>query len=338
MGAGTRTRAKLNVRPRPLVVNATGAIQKNNTLIDPKPRTHTKQATTPISKCSQLSHTHAVELATLKCSLLNAVSHLLFPTSLFLSVLVHVFALSSSLGMKILLHAFPLSSSSTPQLSTYLTFISFAFPSQQEKPSRFLTLHVCSSSSSFPRCIFHGFHHVFFTLSLLLGYSSLSLSFLFLPLASPSFFPNVACVLAVAPALCAPARVARAMASDFHANLNVAAGVVSGTLTACGSTPLAVWGALPKRRGNAGSDSELPYHMNTFLEVRWDCVSLPSLLSHALPFCSLLLFFVFVFAFSSSLSYLLPLCTSTSSSSPPLLLLGVFLLFSRLLLTCFRLS
>ena len=114
---------------------------------------------------------------------------------------------------------------------------------------------------------------MFFTLSLPLGYSSLSLSFLFLPLASPSVFPNVAYVLAVAPALCAPARVARAMASDFHANLNVAAGVVSGTLTACGSTPLAVWGALPKRRGNAGSDSELSYLLNTFLEVRWDCVS-----------------------------------------------------------------
>ena len=188
----------------------------------------------------------------------------------------------------------------------------------------------------------------------------------------PSLLPNVADALAVAPALCAPARVAparvaRAMASDFHANVNVAGGVVSGTLTACGSTPLAVWGALPKRRGNAGSDSELPYHMNTFLEVRWVCISrsryshphslslcnlsdspstqpdarfLPSLLSHALPFFSLLLFFVFVFALSSSLSYLLPLCTSSSSSSPPLLLLllGVFLLGCRLLLICFRLS
>ena len=209
---------------------------------------------------------------------------------------------------------------------------------------------------------------MFFTLSLPLGYSSLSLSFLFLPLASPSFFfsPNVAYVLAVAPAHCAPARVARAMASDFHANLNVAAGVVSGTLTACGSTPLAVWVSLPKKRGNARSDSELPNHLNTFLEVRWDCVPhsrshshshslslcnlsdcpsarthahfLPSLLSHALSFFSLLLFFVFVFAFSSSSSYLLPLCTSTSSSSPLLLLLGVFLLRRRLLLLCFRLS
>ena len=83
----------LNVRPRHPVVNATGAIQKNNTLVDPKPRTHTKQATTPISKCSQLSHTHAIELATLQRSLLNAVSHFLFPTSLFLSVPLHVFAL-----------------------------------------------------------------------------------------------------------------------------------------------------------------------------------------------------------------------------------------------------
>ena len=73
-------------------------------------------ATTPISECSQLSHTHAIELATLQRSPLNAVSHLLFPTSLFLSVLLHVFALSSSLGLNILLNAFPLSSSSTPPL------------------------------------------------------------------------------------------------------------------------------------------------------------------------------------------------------------------------------
>ena len=124
---------------------------------------------------------------------------------------------------------------------------------------------------------FNGFHHVFFTHSLPLGCSSPSLSFLFLPLASPSFFPNVTHALAVAPALCAPAHVARAMASDFHANVIVAAGVVSGTLTACGSTPLAVWGALPKRRGNAGSDSELSSHSNTFLEVRWDCVFASSL-------------------------------------------------------------
>ena len=92
MGARARTRAKLNVRPRPLVVNATGAIQKNNTPVDLKPRTHTKQAITPISKCSQLSLTHAIELATLKCSLLDAVSHLLSPTSLFFSVFLHVFA------------------------------------------------------------------------------------------------------------------------------------------------------------------------------------------------------------------------------------------------------
>ena len=177
-------------------------------------------------------------------------------------------------------------------------------------------------------------------LSAILLYPSVSsFSLLLLPL----FFPNVACALAVAPAPCAPARVARAMASDFHANLNVAGSVVSGTLTACGSTPLAVWGALPKRRGNAGSDSELPCHMNTVIEVRWVCIFayshslslcnlsdppstqpdarfLPSLLSHALPFFSLL-FFVFFFAFSSSSSYLLLLCTSfvlfffTSASS-----------------------
>ena len=65
---------------------------------------------------------------------------------------------------------------------------------------------------------------MFVTLFLPSGCSSLSLSFLFLPLASLSLLPNVADALAVAPALCAPARVARAMASDFHANVNVAAG------------------------------------------------------------------------------------------------------------------
>ena len=155
------------------------------------------------------------------------------------------------------------------------------------------------------------------------------------------------------------------MASDFHANLNVAAGVVSGTLTACGSTPLAVWGALPKRRGNAGSDSVLPYHLNTFLEVRWVCVfayslSLTLTLSlsvqlirlslHATgrafpalsplsrsPFFSLLLF-VFVFASSSSLSYLLPLRNSfllfffTSASS------SWCFFFVVVFFICFRLS
>ena len=197
-----------------------------------------------------------------------------------------------------------------------------------------------------------------------LGYSPLSLSFLFLPLASPSFLPNVTDALAVAPALCAPARVARAMASDFHANLNVAAGVVSGTLTACGSAPLAVWGALPKRRGNAGSDSELPYHQNTFIQVRWVCVFAYSLsLTHSLcaicptlpphnrtrvscPLSSLTLspsspsFFYSSSSSSSPPLYLfcfLFVLPSSSSSSPPLLLLGVFLLGRRLLL-CFRLG
>ena len=110
--------------------------QKNNTPVDPKPRTHTKPATTPISKCSQLSHTHAIELATLQRSLLNAVSHFLSPTSLFLSVLLHVFALFSSLGMKILLSAFPLSSSSTPRLFYLHRFL-------------FMVPHVCCSYSFF---------------------------------------------------------------------------------------------------------------------------------------------------------------------------------------------
>ena len=190
------------------------------------------------------------------------------------------------------------------------------------------------------------FSSCFFTLSLPFGCSSLSLSFLFLPLASPSFLPNVADALAVAPALCAPARVARAMASDFHANLNVAAGVVSGTLTACGSTPLAVWGALPKRRGNAGSDSELPYHLNTFLEVRWVCVfasslsfSLPLTLTHTSPSrlsLSVQLLrlslrtharaFPALSPLSRSLSFFsLLLSSSSSSPSPPLCL--IFFLF-----------
>ena len=74
------------------------------------------------------------------------------------------------------------------------------------------------------------FSRILFLWAVLLSPSVSSFSLLLLP----RFFPNVAYVLAVAPALCAPARVARAMASDFHANLNVAAGVVSGTLTACG--------------------------------------------------------------------------------------------------------
>ena len=166
----------LNVRPRPLVVNATGAVQKNNTPVDPKPRAHT-QNRQPRQSPNALNFP-AVELATLKRSLSNAVSHLLFPTSLFLSVLLHVFALSSSLDLNIFLSAFQL-------LRSPLSFLSPPLSLHSKKPSRSLTLHVCSSSSFFPRCIFNGFLHVFFTLSL--GYSSLSpsassFSLLFLPL------------------------------------------------------------------------------------------------------------------------------------------------------------
>ena len=222
------------------------------------------------------------------------------------------------------------------------------------------------SSMAFSTC----FSRSLFLSAILLYPSVSSFSLLLLPL----FFPNVACALAVAPAPCAPVRVARAMAADFHANLNVAVGVVSGTLPACGSTPLAVWGALPKRRGNAGSDSELPYHSNTFLEVRWDCALshphsltltltltltlslslslrnlsdcpsarthaqfLPSHLSHAVSLSS---------PSSSSSSFSLPLrliffffvLPSSSSSSPPLLLLGFSLLGCRLLLLCSALA
>ena len=195
---------------------------------------------------------------------------------------------------------------------------------------------------------------MFFTLSLPFGCSSLSLSFLFLPLASLSLLPNVADALAVAPALCAPARVARAMASDFHANLNVAAGVVSGTLTACGSAPLAVWGALPKRRGNAGSDSELPSpehlhpgfaSLRTLSLTHSLCAICPTLPPHnrtrvscPLSFLTapllllppprlrlrlrLRLNLLLLFIFSASSLYFLP---SSSSSAPLLLLVSFFL-------------
>ena len=157
MGARARTRAKLNVRPRPLVVNATGAVQKNNTPVDPKHHAHTKNRQP--SQSPNALNSPTVDLATLKRSLLDAVGHLLFPTSLFFSVFLHVFALSSSLGLKTLLNAFPLSSSSTPPLSSSLTVIS-SLSLHSKKPSRSLTLHVCSSS--FPRCIFNGFFRVFF--------------------------------------------------------------------------------------------------------------------------------------------------------------------------------
>ena len=161
-----------------------------------------------------------------------------------------------------------------------------------------------------------------------------SFSLLLLPL----FFPNIADALAVAPALCAPARVAHAMASDFHANLNIAAGAVSGTLTACGSTPLAVSETLPKRRGSAGSDSELPHHLNTFLEVRWDCVfassfTLTLTLTLTLSLCNFsdcpsarthAHFLLSVLSHAPTPSS--PSCSSSSSSpSPPLCL--IFFLF-----------
>ena len=260
----------LNVRPRPLVVNATSAIQKNNTPVDPKPRTHTKQATTPSSKCSQLSHTHTLELATLKCSLLDSVSHFLFPTSLFLSVLLHVFAISSAISLNTLLNAFPLSSTSTPLLSSSLIFISSAFPSQQKK-----TISVLNSSCLFfffllsslylqwlsPRV----FSRFLFLSAVLL---SPSVSFC-LPLASPSVFFRTSHTrsrwlqrFAPLPVLPAPWRP-----TSTRTSTSLRASCQARSLLA-GSTPLAVWGALPKRRGNAGSDSELPHHLNTFLEVR----------------------------------------------------------------------
>ena len=183
MGARTRTRAKLNVRPRPLVVNATGAVQKNNTPVDPKHHAHTKNRQP--SQSPNALNSPTVELATLKRSLLDAVGHLLFPTSLFLSVLLHVFALSSSLGLNILLNAFPLSSSSTPPLSSSLTVISSLSLHSKKTISilnsscLFLFLSSLYLQWLFPRV---------FSRFLFLSAILLSLSFLFLPLASPSFF------------------------------------------------------------------------------------------------------------------------------------------------------
>ena len=168
-----------------------------------------------------------------------------------------------------------------------------------------------------------------------------SVSF-FLPLTSPSFFRTSPHALAVAPAHCAPARVARAMASDFHANLNVRCGCrVRHAHCLRGPRLLPVWGAFAKEAwetqavtpscpitrthssrcaGIASSRSRsrsrslsLCATYPTSPSTQPDARFLPlSPLSRCLPFFSLLLF-VFVFAFlllfvlSSSSLYFFPL-------------------------------
>ena len=336
------------------MVNATGAVQKNNTPVDPKPRTHTKQATTPIPKCSQPSHSRTRNAQTLTAQCCQPPSLPNFPVPLCPpSRLCPLFLPRLEYPPQRLPTLFLLNSSAL--LLSHCDLL--AFPSWQK------TISILDSSCLFLFFLLSSLYlqwlspRVFHALSSSRLFFSLSLGFLFLPLASPSFFfPNIADALAVAPALCAPARVARAMASDFHANHNFAAGVVSGALTACGSTPLAVWGALPKRRGNAGSDSELPYHLNTFLEVRWVCVfastlshpplaltalslsaqlirlslhtharAFPALspISRSLPFFLFGLFFVSPSPPLCLIFFLFVLPSSSSSPHPLLLLLGV---------------
>ena len=109
--------------------------------------------------------------------------------------------------------------------------------------------------------------------------SSFSLSFLFLPLGFSLFFCRTSLTRSrwlqpFAPSPCCPRhgvrlpcepqrrcgrRVRHAHCLRVHASCRL--------------------GGFAKRRGNAGSHSELPYHLNTFLEARWDCV-FASTLSH----------------------------------------------------------
>ena len=363
MGAGTRTRVNVEREtPTPCGKRNRRQSQRTTHQFYPKPRTHTKQATAPISNRTRNAQTLTA----------NAVSHLLFPTSF-----LHVFAFSSSLGLNILLNAFPLSSSTTPPalLLSHFYLLRFPFIAKNHldplllKSVPFLPF-LAVSSMVFSTC-FHAFSssRLFFTLSL---------SFSFLPLASPSFFFRTSLARsrwlqrfapqAVVPAPCRP--TSTRTSTSLRASCQAARG----------STPLACcWGALPKRRGNAGSDSELPYHLNTFFEARWVCVFASSLslaltLALALtltltltftltltltltlsptvpprartriscpltsltlsllllpPLLLLRLRLLLLFVLSSSSLYFLP---SSSSSSPLLLLLS-----RRLLLLCFRL-
>ena len=219
----------LNVRPRPLVVNATGAVQKNKTPVDPKPRTHTTHATMPISKCSQPSHsrTRNAQTLTAQCCQPPSLPNFLVPLCPP-SRLCPLFFPRLEYPPQRLPTLFLLNSSAF--LLSHCDLL--AFPSKQKNISildsscLFLFLSSLYLQWLSPR-VFHAFSssRLFFSLPRLpLSPSCFSLF----------FFPNIADALAVAPALSAPARVARAMASDFHANLNVAAVVVSGALTACG--------------------------------------------------------------------------------------------------------
>ena len=212
---------------------------------------------------------------------------------------------------------------------------------------------------------------MFFTLSLPLGYSSLSLSFLL----SPSYFSLFFCRtshtrsrwlqrIAPQPVLPEPwrptsTRTSTSLRASCQARSLLAGPrlLPFGGLCQRGVETQAVTPSYPLTRTPSSRcvrfaslrllslalSPSLSLSLSLSLRNLSDSPSarthaqfLPSHLSHAVSFFSLLLF-VCVFALSSSLSYLLPLCTS-SSSSPPLLLLGVSLLGCRLLLLCFRLS
>ena len=90
---------------------------------------------------------------------------------------------------------------------------------------------------------------------------------------SSALRPSRSCPRHGGPPLCDPLRRCGRRVRHAHC-LRVHASCPSG-------------GALPKKRGNAGSDFELPYHGNTLLEVRWACVIAPSLtMSLSLPVLS----------------------------------------------------
>ena len=294
----------LNVRPRP-----------------PKPHAHTKQATTPISKCSQLSHTHAVELATLQRSLLNAVSHLLSPTSLFFSVFLHVFALFFrwlEYPPQRLPTLFHLNSSAILLSHFYLLRI----PLIAKKPSRSLTLNVCSSPSFFfferrirarggssalrpsPCCPSHGVRLPRTSTSLRASCQARSL------LAGPRLLPfGWLCQRGVETQAATPScPITRTPSSRWGC---VFASSLSLSHSHSHTPSLAL--ALPPSHSLCATYVTLPPRART----RNSCPLSSLTLS---PFL-LLLFFVFVFAFSSSSSYLLPLRNSfllfffTSASS-----------------------
>ena len=153
----------LNVRPRPLVVNATGAIQKNNTLVDPKPRTHTKQATTPIH-CSMLLATFSHQLP---CSSLSSFTSLPSP----------------SVGLNILLNAsLPPQLFRSPPLSLLSPSLSLHSTKNHLDPQLFMSVlllppFLAVSSMAFTTC----FSRFLFFSAILLSPSVSSFSLLLLP-------------------------------------------------------------------------------------------------------------------------------------------------------------